>query len=80
MIFLRSILAGLLLLVGAAILLLLGTIIISAIAFPPERGTAIGFDPVSMVKYSSLIQVLVVLFFFLGFSWEYRRVSARRTR
>ena len=78
MVFLKSILAGLFFLVGAAILLLLGTIVFFMTVFAPEEGTTVAFDPVSMAKSSPLIWMLAVLVFLLGFSWEYRRVKARQ--
>jgi hypothetical protein len=75
---LKSILAGLVFLVGAAILLLLGAIVFFATVLAPEAGTAVGFDPVSFAKSSPLIWMLAVLVFLLGFSWEYRRAKARQ--
>jgi len=71
MVLLKSILAGLVFLVGAAIVFFTAVL-------APEPGTAISFDPVSIAKSSPLIWMLAVLVFFLGFSWEYRRVKARQ--
>ena len=78
MVLLKSILAGLVFLVGAAILLLLGTIVYFTAVLAPEPGTTVAFDPVSIAKSSPLIWMLAVLVFLLGFSWEYRRVKARQ--
>jgi ABC-type Na+ efflux pump permease subunit len=78
MVLLKSILAGLVFLAGAAILLLLGTIVYFATVLAPEAGTAIAFDPVSIAKSSPLLWVLAVLVFLLGFSWECRRAKARQ--
>jgi uncharacterized BrkB/YihY/UPF0761 family membrane protein len=78
MILLKSLLAGLVFLVGAAILLLLGTLIFFATVLAPEEGEAVGIDPVSVARSSPMIWVLAVLVFVLGFFWEYRRVKARQ--
>ena len=72
--FVRSILVGLSLLIGAAILLL---VIIVVTTFSPP-GTAVGFDLVSMARHSPSLWILAVLAFSLGFHWEYRRLKLRQ--
>ncbi len=78
MIFLKSLLAGLLFLVAAAIVLLLGAIVFLATVTAPGEGETMAIDVVSVTRSSPLIWILAVLAFLLGFSWEYRRVKARK--
>lgn len=77
MIYLKSILVGLCFLAASAILLPLGFVVFSSIFAAPRNGEEFGFDPVSMVKSSPVLWILAVLFFSLGYAWEYRRVTSR---
>jgi hypothetical protein len=76
MIFLKSILAGLLSLVVAGILAL-SYVIFKLARLPRAEGEAVGLDPVSMAKSwakSPLAWIIGVAAFALGSYWEYRRV------
>jgi hypothetical protein len=75
MIFLKCTLAGLLFLVGSAILLFVGAIALFAIFVARDKEVTVGFDPVSIVKSSPMLWVLAILLFVLGFAWEHRRVT-----
>ena len=74
--YLKCIFAGLCFLVVSAILLVLGTIAFFAIFVHAPKGQSIGFDPVSIVKSFPILWILAVLFFSLGFMWEYMRVAS----
>jgi len=78
MIFLKCILAVLCFLFWFPILLFLGDMVFLTIFLAPGKGEAVGIDPVSMVRSSPILWVLALLFFLLGFSWEYRRVRSRQ--
>jgi len=76
-IFVKSILAGLLSLILAAILYL---VVLFTRLPKSEAGTEIGIDPVSMFKSSPLFGITAMIVFVLGFYWEYRRVRSREPK
>jgi len=76
MVFVKSILAGLLCLIAVEVLLLV-TISVATIT-PP--GTTVGIDVVSVARHSFPVWILAVLAFSLGFHWEYRRLNLRRAK
>jgi len=79
MVFLKSILAGLLALVLAVILLVVGAAVIGIMLSKGQDGAAIGFDPISMARSFPLLWVIALCatvgVFALGFYWEYRRAG-----
>lgn len=83
MIFVKSILAGLISLIVAAFLLIIGLLIAGTLIVP--RGTAIGIDVGSLMLRSSP-QYLAeyrggpIIVFSLGFFWEYKRVKSRQAK
>ena len=76
MIYLKSVIVGLLALVVIPILfvaiLVVGMIIYGSIH--PSQGS-VGWDPISMWRQNPIFWVIPVLIFSAGFIWEYRRVS-----
>jgi ABC-type transport system involved in cytochrome c biogenesis permease component len=78
MIFLNCILAGLGFLVGSAIVLFLAAGLFLSFLVEHEKGTVVGFDPVSMMRSSPIFWILAFLLFLLGFSRKYRRARSRR--
>jgi hypothetical protein len=73
MIFVKSVLAGLLSVVSVAILYF---VVLIVRAGKPKAGTSIGIDPVSMFKSSPRFGITAMIVFALGFYWEYRRVRS----
>ena len=73
MIYVKSIFAGM----AAFILFTTLAMVLSSIALnwdlPP--GTAIGIDPISILRISWGYQLLALLGFGAGFYWEFRRAS-----
>jgi hypothetical protein len=78
MILVKSVLAGLFLLIGVGILLLLSTVI--TLTALTSRGTTVGIDVVSVARSSPLIWILAVLTFALGFHWKCRRLKVRQAK
>ena len=78
MIYVKSVLAGLLtVLIGSIVLPMLGIIGIifyNAIHSAPDEG-AVGWDPISLTKHPPLLLIaFIVICFSAGFLWEYRRL------
>jgi len=78
MIFVKSILAGLVSLIAVGILLLISMVVTLIPLTSP--GTTVGIDIVSMARSSPLIWILAVLAFSLGFHWKYRRLKLRQAK
>jgi hypothetical protein len=78
MLFVKSILVGLLSLIVGAILLLL--IIVVSLTARTSPGTTVGIDIASFARSSPLIWIFSVLVFSLGFHWEYRRLKLRQAK
>jgi uncharacterized BrkB/YihY/UPF0761 family membrane protein len=78
MIYIKSLLAGLLAVLVACIslpvLAVIGLIVYNMIHRSQEEGS-IGWDPVSMVRISPMICFIAALIFCAGFLWEYRRLA-----
>jgi len=78
MIYLKSLLAGLLAIVAACIVLpvltVVGLIVYSMIHRSQEEGS-IGWDPISLVRMNPRVWVIAALIFCAGFIWEYRRLA-----
>jgi hypothetical protein len=70
MIYLKSILAGLV----AVVLLFVATVIYLWVSISEERGAGtIAFDPISVIRPGPVLIILAV--FVAGFLWELRRAS-----
>ena len=78
MIFLKSIFAGLLAVLIAAIVLPVSVCVYLTWTAHPGNNEAIGFDPISMVRSSPYLWIIPVLVFGLGFYLEYTRLKARQ--
>jgi hypothetical protein len=79
MILLKSILAGLISVIVAAIVLPVGIgyyLTWRLQREKPGQAITIGFDPVAAAR-SPVIWILAAVFFSLGFYWEYRRLKGR---
>ena len=79
MILLKSILAGLIAVIVAAIVLPVGVAYYLTWRIQrdkPGPEIAIGFDPVSAAS-SPVSWIITAIVFSLGFYWEYRRLKAR---
>ena len=74
----KSIVAGLVSMALGAVLLTLGALITLAAVLSPETNWAIYF--VSVALNSPLLWVIEVLFFALGFHWEFRRARLRQSK
>ncbi len=79
MIFVKSVLAGLVSLTLAAILLPSSLLIAFMLLHPPQSGTTASIDVVSVARHLHA-WIIGVLAFALGFGWEYRRVRERKSR
>jgi len=78
-VFVKSILVGLILLIAVEILLLLCTV--APLIALMSRGTISGIGiNVSLARSSPLIWILAVFAFSLGFHWEYRRLKLRQAK
>jgi hypothetical protein len=77
MAFLKSIVVGLLTVVLASPLLLIAYSIMAARSVPPEirRQGAVAIDPVSLLRHSPILWLLLALVFGLAFFWNYRRAT-----
>ena len=76
---LKSILAGLIAVIVAAIVLPVGIGYYLTWRFQrekPGQAISIGFDPVAAARFPSL-WIVAAIVFSLGFYWEYRRLKAR---
>ncbi len=78
MIYVKSILAGLLALILVPVCLLvivvLGTVIYASV-HPTSGEGSIGWDPVSLFHLNPMLWSVPVVIFFIGFIWEYRRLA-----
>ena len=72
MIYLKSIVAGIIAVVSFAVLVFLCVAVYMWRMVPKTEG-AVGWDPISIVRTGPLLSILVV--FLLGFIWEFRRGS-----
>jgi hypothetical protein len=78
MIYVKSILAGLLALIVVPVCLLVivvvGTLIYALLHSTPGEGS-VGWDPISLVHLNPMLWSIPLLIFFIGFIWEYRRLA-----
>jgi len=78
MIYVKSILAGLLALIVVPVCLLvivvLGMVIYALVHSTPGEGS-IGWDPISLIRTNPMLWSVPVFIFFVGFIWEYRRLA-----
>jgi len=77
MIYVKSVLAGLVALAVSVYLLPIGFIIFFFFRPPPESegGGEVAWDLVSLFANYPIAWIVVVAIFALGFSWEFRRAS-----
>jgi uncharacterized BrkB/YihY/UPF0761 family membrane protein len=74
MIYLKSIMAGVVAALSLMVLLFVGIVIRLWVSASKEQGAkAIGWDPISLIRPGPLLIILVV--FVAGFLWEFRRVA-----
>jgi hypothetical protein len=74
MIYLKSVLVGIVAVISAFVVFFVGSVIYLRITTSKEQGdAAIGWDPVSVVRPGPVLVVLAV--FVAGFLWEFRRAS-----
>jgi hypothetical protein len=73
MIYLKSIVAGLVAVFSVAVLFVIGVVITVLISAKKEGEGAIGWDPIALVRPAPMILVLAI--FVAGFLWEFRRAS-----
>ena len=74
MIYLKSIVAGLVAVFSVAVLLFVGIVSYLWVLASKEQGAgAIGWDPISVVRPAPLLIVMAV--FVAGFLWQFRRAS-----
>jgi len=78
MIYVKSILAGLLALIVVPVCLLVIVVVgmvIYALVHPTSVEGSIGWDPISLVGMNPMFWSVPVFIFFTGFIWEYRRLA-----
>ena len=74
MIYLKSIVVGLVAVFSIAALLFVGIVIYLWVSASKEQGAgAIAWDPISVIRPGTLLIILAV--FVAGFLWEFRRAS-----
>jgi uncharacterized membrane protein YjgN (DUF898 family) len=80
MVYLKSIVAGLLALIVVPVCLLVIMVVgmvIYAVVHPTAGEGSIGWDPISLARMSPMLWSIPVVVFFTGFMWEYRRIAKR---
>jgi hypothetical protein len=78
MIYVKSIVAGLLALIVVPVCLLFIVVVgmvIYTLVHPPSGEGSIGWDPISLVRMNPMLWSIPVIVFFMGFIWEYRRIA-----
>jgi len=75
MILIKSIFAGLVLLIVTAVFSLVAAIIAFTVFVERQEGTAVGIDPISVMRNAPILWVVGLVVFLLGFFWEFRRAS-----
>jgi hypothetical protein len=80
MIYVKSILAGLLALIAVPACLF-GIVVVGMLTYllvhPTPGEGSIGWDPVSLIRMNPMLCSVPALIFFTGFIWEYRRLAKR---
>ncbi len=76
-VYFKSILAGLIGVLTACALSSLGVMVFSLVALRGESDAAIGWDPISWLRSSTLPWVILLGSFAGGFFWQFRRLSRR---
>ncbi len=81
MIYVKSILAGLLALILVPVCLLVIVVVgmvIYTLAHPTSGKGSVGWDPIGLwVHMNPMLWSIPLLIFFIGFIWEYRRLARR---
>jgi uncharacterized BrkB/YihY/UPF0761 family membrane protein len=78
MIYVKSVLAGLLALIVVPIcvlVILVAAIVIYNLVHPASGEGSIGWDPISLWRANPIVWFIPVLIFLMGFIWEYRRLA-----
>jgi len=76
MIYVKSIVAGLVAVFSVAVLLFVGIVIYLSLSASKEQGAgSIGWDPISVIRPGSVLMIFVV--FVAGYIWEFRRASGK---
>lgn len=78
MIYVKSVLAGLLALIVVPVCLLVivvGGMVIYTLVHPTPGEGSIGWDPISIFRMNPMFWSVPVFIFFTGFIWEYRRLA-----
>ena len=75
MVYVKSIVAGLVVLVMSAIVIRVVVAIFLRTIMKPAPGELIGWDPVSLARTYPVAYLLPVIIFLAGFIWEFRRAS-----
>jgi uncharacterized BrkB/YihY/UPF0761 family membrane protein len=74
MIYLKSIIGGVVTVLSLTVLLFVGIVIRLWVSASKEQGAkAIGWDPISLIRPGPVLIILAV--FVAGFLWEFRRAS-----
>jgi hypothetical protein len=77
MIVIKSIFAGLLLLIVTAFLSLVAAMIALTVFVRREGNEPVGIDPISVVRNTPILWVVAAVIFLLGFFWEFRRTNSQ---
>ena len=78
MIYVKSVLAGLIALIVVPIFLigvLVAGMLIYTFVHPTQGEGSIGWDPISLYRMNPIAWFIPVLIFLTGFIWEYRRLT-----
>jgi uncharacterized BrkB/YihY/UPF0761 family membrane protein len=78
MIYLKSVLAGLIALIATPIFLvglLAVGMFVHTLIHPPQGEGSIGWDPVSLYRTNPFVWCIPLVIFLAGFFWEYRRAA-----
>ena len=71
MIYIKSLIAGIIAVVIATVLTVLVVGVYISITYKPKDGETIGWDPISFVR-DSIGRIIIVVSFLVGFIWEFR--------
>ena len=78
MIYVKSVLAGLIALIVVPIFLI-GVLIVGMLiytfAHPTQGEGSVGWDPISLWRLNPIVWSIPALIFLIGFIWEYRRLT-----
>jgi uncharacterized BrkB/YihY/UPF0761 family membrane protein len=81
MIYVKSLLAGLIALIVFPVCLLLMVMVgmvIYLLVYPAPGQGSIGWDPISLIRMNPMLWSVPVFIFVTGFIWQYRRLTESR--